>query len=137
LVHKSAFFPKKVKPTPIFSPKSRVTENPQYEKTQIYTQKGVLFTITHKETQIHTQKGALFTKIYIFLAILSAEFCLCLSKPPRRLSGVSKAPAALERRKVVLLYFEHRLVLCNAAVGQNNRSKSKTHNNTHLLATAD
>jgi hypothetical protein len=59
-VHKSAFFPKKVKPTPIFSPKSRVTENPQYEKTHKNTK-------THNKTQIYTQKGALFTKKHIFL----------------------------------------------------------------------
>ncbi|MHC4396717.1 MAG: hypothetical protein ACYS1A_13790, partial [Planctomycetota bacterium] len=66
LVHKSAFFPRKVKTTPIFSPKSRVTEKPQYEKTQIYTQKGVLFTIMHKNTRKNTKKHTLFTKIYVF-----------------------------------------------------------------------
>jgi hypothetical protein len=59
-VHKSAFFPKKVKPTPIFSPKSRATENPQYDKTQIYTQK---YKKAQKTTNLYTKRCVFYKNI--------------------------------------------------------------------------
>jgi hypothetical protein len=68
-VHKSAFFPWKVKTTPIFSPKSRVTKNPQYEKThkntKKYTKRCAFYNNAQKPTNSHTKTHHLYKKVHL------------------------------------------------------------------------